>query len=74
VRRASVFVPARAIDYREYLTFDAFKYLSRLETDIPDFDGIAKQYLKDALASFRIGAYLSSAVMSGVAAERCEKR
>lgn len=54
----------------EYLTFDGFKYLSRLDAEIPNFDSIAKLYLKDSLASFRIGAYLSSAVMTGVASER----
>ena len=60
----------KCLESGEYVSFDAFKYLSRIETDIPGFDAIAKQYLKDALASFRIEAYLSSAVMTGVAAER----
>jgi hypothetical protein len=60
----------QCLESGEYLTFDGFKYLSRLDAEIQNFDGIAKLYLKDSLASFRIGAYLSSAVMTGVASER----
>jgi hypothetical protein len=47
----------KCLERGEYLTFDALKYLTRLEAEIPGFDGTAKLYLKDSLASFRTGAY-----------------
>jgi hypothetical protein len=58
------------LEHREFLTFDAGKYIERLRIAVPTIDASIVLYLTDALASFRVGAYLSSAVMTGVASER----
>jgi hypothetical protein len=50
--------------------YDAGLFLSRITSQIPNLDPIVDLYLKEALNSFRSGAYLAVAVMTGVAAER----
>jgi hypothetical protein len=60
----------QCLENKEYLTFDAGKYIERIRMAIPTIDIRIVLYLKDALASFRVGAYLSSAVMTGVASEK----
>jgi hypothetical protein len=54
----------------ECLPYDAGLFLSRIRSQIPNLDPIVDLYLKEALNSFRLGAYLAVAVMTGVAAER----
>ncbi len=54
----------------EYASYDTTLFLNRIHSQIPDFDSVATLYLKEALNSFRSRAYLSSAVMTGVASER----
>jgi hypothetical protein len=54
----------------ECVPYDAGLFLSRIRSQIPNLDPIVDLYLKEALNSFRSGAYLAVAVMTGVAAER----
>jgi hypothetical protein len=60
----------RCLNREEYVPYDAAKYLEQIQSEIPKLDHSVPLYLKDALSSFRVGAYLSSAVMCGVASER----
>jgi hypothetical protein len=61
----------RCLEEGEYLPYDAGQYLSRLRAEIPGVvDGSILLYLQESLTSFRSGAYLASAVMTGVATEK----
>jgi hypothetical protein len=60
----------KRLEKGEYLPFDAGEYISRVKSEVSNVDPYVILYLKDALASFRVGAYLASAVMTGVASER----
>lgn len=52
------------------MPYEAGLFLSRIRSQIPNLDPIVDWYLMEALNSFRSGAYLAVAVMTGVAAER----
>ena len=60
----------------EYLPHDAGLYLHRLDGEISAItptmalDSVVRGYVTESLLSFSSGVYLSSAVMTGVAAER----
>lgn len=54
----------------EYVPYDAGVFLSRIRSQIPNLDQTVDLYLKEALNSFRSGAYLAVGVMTGVASER----
>jgi len=54
----------------EYLPHDAVRYVEKIKTEIPNIDADVVLYLTESLCAFRSGAYLSSAVMTGVAAEK----
>ena len=54
----------------EYVPYEAGLFLSRIRSQIPNLDPIVDWYLMEALNSFRSGAYLAVAVMTGVAAKR----
>jgi hypothetical protein len=58
------------LDSGEYLPYDAGQFVDRLAKKIAGIDPVILLYIKQSLGSFRCGAYLSSAVMVGVAAER----
>jgi hypothetical protein len=60
----------KCLETQEYVSYDAGQYIERIRVAIPDLDATVLLYLKDALSSFRVGAYLSSAVMTGVASEK----
>jgi hypothetical protein len=54
----------------EYHPHDAGLYLARLQSLIVGVDGGILLYLQESLTAFRSGAYVASAVMTGVATER----
>jgi hypothetical protein len=54
----------------EYVPHEAGLFLSCIRSQIPNLDPIVDWYLMEALNSFRSGAYLAVAVMTGIAAER----
>jgi hypothetical protein len=60
----------RCLETGEFLPHDAGQYLARLQTQIPGVDPNLLLYLQESLGAFRAGAYLASAVMTGVAAEK----
>lgn len=60
----------KCLEDGEYLPHDAGQYISRLNSQIQGVDKYILLYLQDSLAAFRSGAYLASAVMTGVACER----
>jgi hypothetical protein len=60
----------KCLETGEFLPHDAGQYLARLQTQIPGVDPKLFLYLQESLGSFRVGAYLASAVMTGVATER----
>ena len=60
----------KCLELGEYLPHDAGEYASRLKTEIPDVDSSIILYMQESLIAFRSGAYLGSAVMTGVGAER----
>lgn len=60
----------KCLENQEHLPYDAAKYIEGIRERIPAIDNTVLLYLKEALASFRVGAYLSSAVMTGVASEK----
>lgn len=60
----------KCLEGGEYLPFEVGRYLQRLQQRVQGVDKSILLYLKEALVSFRAGAYLSSAVMTGVASER----
>lgn len=60
----------KCLEVGEYLPHDAGQYVARLKTEIPNVDNSIVLYMQESLIAFRSGAYLGSAVMTGVAAER----
>jgi len=60
----------RCLEAGEYLPHDAGQYISRLRNRTPHADKDILLYLEDGLSALRSGAYLASAVMTGVACER----
>jgi hypothetical protein len=60
----------KCLEAGEFLPHDAGQYLTRLKTLISDVDAGIVFYLQEGLIPFRSGAYVASAVMTGVAAER----
>jgi len=60
----------KCLEAGEYLPLDAGQYLARLTEQIPGVDSGILLYLRESLFAFRSGAYLGSAVMTGVGAER----
>jgi hypothetical protein len=60
----------KCLETGEFLPHDAGQYLARLRTQNPGIDSNLLLYLQESLGSFRVGAYLASAVMVGVATER----
>lgn len=60
----------KCLSENEYLPYDASLYIEKLKSEIPTIDSDILLYLKESLCAFRSGVYLSSAVMTGVAAER----
>lgn len=60
----------KCLESGEYLPYDAGQYLARLKTLIPSVDNDILLYLQESLTAFRSGAYVASAVMTGVATER----
>ena len=60
----------KCLEDGEYLPHDAGQYLVRLKEEIPGVDDGILLYLQESLVAFRSGAYLGSAVMTGVGAER----
>jgi len=60
----------RCLESGEYLPYDAVQFVDRLTKKIAGIDPVVLLYIKESLMSFRCRAYLSSAVMLGVAAER----
>lgn len=60
----------KCLDAGEFLPHDAGQYLARLKVLISGVDGGILLYLQESLTAFRSGAYVASAVMTGVAAER----
>jgi hypothetical protein len=60
----------KCLETGEYLPHDAGQYISRLKTHIPNISGDILLYLQESLTAFRCGAYLASAVMTGVACKK----
>ncbi len=60
----------KCLEAGEYLPHDAGQYLARLKAEISGVDASILLYLQESLVAFRSGAYLASAVMTGVGAER----
>ncbi len=60
----------KCLETGEFLPHDGGQYLTRLRTLIPDVDGGILSYLQESLIAFRPGAYIASAVMTGVATEK----
>lgn len=60
----------KCLESGEFLPHDAGQYLARLKALIPGVDGGILFYLQESLIAFRSGAYVASAVMTGVATER----
>lgn len=60
----------KCLELGEYLPHDAGEYISRLRMEIPAVDNGIILYLQESLIAFRSGAYLGSAVVTGVGAER----
>jgi hypothetical protein len=60
----------KCLDAGEFLPHDAGQYLARLKALIAGVDSGILLYLHESLTAFRSGAYVASAVMTGVAAEK----
>ncbi|MFZ0663663.1 MAG: DUF4145 domain-containing protein [Acidobacteriaceae bacterium] len=60
----------KALESHEYISYDASRYIQKIKDSIPNVDEAVVLYLKEALRSFRAGAYVASAVMTGVASEK----
>jgi len=60
----------KCLETGEFLPHDAGQYLARLKAHISGVDADILLYLQESLAAFRSGAYLASAVMTGVATEK----
>ena len=59
----------KCLESGEYLPYDAGQYLARMKTRIQGVDSKILLYLQESLTAFRSGAYVASAVMTGVAAK-----
>jgi hypothetical protein len=59
-----------SLERGEYLPHDATLYVERLRRELPLVDESIVLYITEALKCFRFGAFIASAVMVGVAAER----
>jgi hypothetical protein len=60
----------KCLEAGEFLPHDAGQYLARLKAFITGVDSGILLYLQESLIAFRSGAYVASAVMTGVATER----
>ena len=54
----------------EYLPFDSGLFMERIRKEIPTLDNTIALYLVESLKCFRVGTFVASAVMMGVAAEQ----
>lgn len=60
----------KCLETGEFLPHDAGQYLARLKAHVPRVDTDILLYLQESLTAFRSGAYLASAIMTGVATEK----